>query len=89
MEKQMNNDKYLKIFEYVKSILSENDLNATKIEKFPFRIRSSHCWRVFSWTKRLIEDEINNNLNKDAHLLRPFSMTADMQFHRKINLEVK
>jgi uncharacterized protein len=60
--------KYKDIFEYVKLVLSDEDNNATKTQKFPFRIRSEHIWRVFIWANRIIKNEKYKNLNKDALL---------------------
>jgi uncharacterized protein len=60
--------KYTDMFEYIKLILTKNDTNATKIQTFPFRIRSEHIWRVFIWTNRLIENEKYKKINKDALL---------------------
>jgi uncharacterized protein len=59
--------KYVEIFNHIKNVLNENNKNATKLnEKFPFRIRSEHIWRVFIWANRLTESDKYKNINKDA-----------------------
>jgi uncharacterized protein len=59
--------KYMDIFEYIKSILAEND-NASKYRTVPFRSRSEHSWLVFIWANRLTENEKYKEINKDALL---------------------
>jgi uncharacterized protein len=66
-EKKMEGN-YMEKFNYVKNELSENDGNATKIIKFPFRIRSEHIWRVFNWAKKLIDIEEYRNINTKSLL---------------------
>jgi uncharacterized protein len=65
----MTEEKYVSMFIYVKNILGENDNNATKLaEKFPFRVRSEHIWRVYNWTKRLVDINEYRNLDTDSLL---------------------
>jgi uncharacterized protein len=65
----MTEENYIAIFDYVKNELSENDNNATKIEKFPFRIRSEHIWRVYNWAKRLIDLDTYKNIDIESLLI--------------------
>ena len=58
---------YAKMFQYVKDCLGDNDNNATKIGRVPFRKRSEHTKRVFMWAERLIEDKYF--INKEAVLV--------------------
>jgi uncharacterized protein len=61
---------YNEIFEYVKNVLADNDGEATKISKFPFRKRSEHIWRVFQWAKRLMdEDNSDDTVDRDSVLI--------------------
>jgi uncharacterized protein len=69
MEDKMTNENYMELFDYVRKQLGENDINATKIEKFPFRIRSEHIWRVFNWAKRLIDTNEYKNLDTESLLV--------------------
>jgi len=66
----MTDENYVSMFSYVKNILRDNDNNATKlIEKFPFRIRSAHIWKVYNWAKRLADINEYRNLNTEALLI--------------------
>lgn len=47
---------YDDIFNYVKSLLAQNDSEASKIGHLSFRKRSEHIWRVFIWAKRLLQE---------------------------------
>jgi uncharacterized protein len=48
---------YASIFNYVRALLKPVDVVATKsLQIFPFRKRSEHTWRVFTWARRLIGD---------------------------------
>jgi HD superfamily phosphodiesterase len=69
MENKITNENYIELFIYVKNQLGENDFNATKIEKFPFRISSEHIWRVFNWAKRLVDTDEYKNLDVESLLI--------------------
>jgi uncharacterized protein len=63
-------DRYNEIFKYVQELLKGDDNKATKLdERFPFRIRSEHIWRVFIWANRLIDEENLSTINKNALLI--------------------
>jgi uncharacterized protein len=62
-------EKYIGIFNYVKNELLENDNKATKTDKFPFRIRSEHIWRVYNWAKRLIDADECKNIDTESLLI--------------------
>jgi uncharacterized protein len=64
----MTNENYESMFIFVKNILKNNE-DATKIEKFPFRIRSEHIWRVYNWARRLIDIDEYKNLDTDSLLI--------------------
>jgi uncharacterized protein len=67
---KMIDENYISMFMYVKDILKDNDNNATKlIEKFPFRIRSEHIWRVYNWAKRLVDINEYKNLDTESLLI--------------------
>lgn len=51
----MEQDNYMEIYNFIKIELSENDNIATKVDRYPFRKRSEHIWRVYNWAKRLID----------------------------------
>ncbi len=62
---------YELIFNSVKTYLQENNGEFVSSKQFPFRKRSEHIWRVFSWAKRLLDYEdfsgpINTVLDRDA-----------------------
>jgi uncharacterized protein len=65
---KMTIENYMELFDYVKKRLDENNMNATKIERFPFRIRSEHTWRVFNWAKRLIDTDEYKDLDNESLL---------------------
>ena len=48
---------YTEMFNYVKERLAGRDVEATYIDRFPFRRRSNHTWRVFKWAERLVQQE--------------------------------
>jgi uncharacterized protein len=54
---------YSKITEDMKIILSDFD------NKHPFRRRSEHCMRVFTWAKRLIQELNEHEIDGDAILI--------------------
>jgi uncharacterized protein len=78
--------KYIQMFNFV-----ENKLNgfndATKIEKFPFRKRSEHIWRVYKWAERLIDINEYKELDVDSLLIASlfhdvgYARAADPKFH--------
>jgi uncharacterized protein len=82
-------NKHELIFNYIKEQLKNVDNKATKIKKFPFRIRSEHLWRVYTWAKRLTDDEIYKNINKEAVLIAAlfhdsgYSLVLDGNEHAK------
>jgi uncharacterized protein len=58
---------YDKMFQFVNEHLKNSDVEASKIGCFPFRKRSEHIKRVFSWAKRLMDGECD--VNKEAVLV--------------------
>ena len=65
----MNNE-YDKVFSDVKEYLDKNDVNASKLlTKFPFRKRADHIFRVYVWTKRLLEKLRNRKINEKLVLI--------------------
>jgi len=70
---------FKEIFNEVKDYLEkyggEND------DRFVFRKRSEHIWRVFIWTKRLIED-CTENINREALLTAALFHDIGYRFKR-------
>jgi len=52
---------YRQMFQYVKELLESNHGEETNIRKYPFRKRSEHIKRVFSWAEVLVYDEPDIN----------------------------
>jgi len=78
---------YDEIFSDVKNYLSANEGEVTKIGHFPFRKRSEHIRRVFTWANRLMDDSRIRDINKDAVLIAAlfhdigYAMLADGMDH--------
>ncbi|MCL2058613.1 MAG: hypothetical protein FWH01_06090 [Oscillospiraceae bacterium] len=65
----MCNGAHNDMYGYVKEMLAENDIAATKNKSFPFRRRSEHIWRVVKWTERLIDGNgISGAIDTDSLL---------------------
>ncbi|MEG0894843.1 MAG: HD domain-containing protein [Oscillospiraceae bacterium] len=61
---------YNEIFNFVKEYLQQHNGEFIKSNKFPFRKRSEHTWRVFKWTQRLIENgDFDDSLDKESVLI--------------------
>ena len=78
-------EKYFEIFNYVENELTQNDNRATKIEKFPFRKRSEHLWRVYNWAKRLMD--VNEYKNIDVESVLIASIFHDVGYAISLNSE--
>jgi len=65
-----------KIFTDVKKYFEHNDGEATKIAHFPFRKRSEHIWRVFTWAKRLMDEgnQAEQSFSKTYRHIENFSL---------------
>lgn len=58
---------YNEMFDYVKSYLKADD---EENNRFPFRKRSDHIWRVFKWAERLAQEEdLKVTIDEEALLI--------------------
>jgi HD superfamily phosphodiesterase len=60
---------YEELFHDVQKYLADNDGVATKSVAVPFRKRSEHIKRVYTWASRLIEGLDDSIVDKDAILV--------------------
>jgi len=80
---------YEKIFYEVKDYLRRH--NADDDDRFTFRKRSGHIWRVYTWAKRLMEDcveEINSEALLTAALFHDIGYVKGVDDHASHSADI-